>query len=138
MPTSARLVSAGRWWRAVAESIADEMRGAARSMRETAESGELPAWTAGVADWLERITNGQPTAGLPLKVARAYLEASRADDLRVRIHKHLAEHPGLSAWETAAALKTDGVTVRNLLYAMAEDGEAEADTTGPVTRWTAT
>ena len=60
-----------------------------------------------------------------------------ADDLRVRVHRHLKEHPGLSAWETACALKADGPTVRNLLYAMAEDGEAEPDTT-PVTRWKAT
>jgi hypothetical protein len=90
-----------------------------------------------LADWLDCVVNGQPTSGFPLAMARACLGETKPD-LRVRVHQHLKAHPGLSAWETASALKADGVTVRNLLYAMAEDGEAQPDTTGPVTKWKAT
>lgn len=82
---------------------------------------------------------GTSVALIALRIReRVAVAETKADDLRALIHRHLKEHPGLSAWETAAALKTDAVPVRNLLYAMAEDGVAEPDTTGPVTRWTAT
>lgn len=137
MPASAHLVSVGRWWRAVPESLADEIRGAATGIRALAEDGSAP-WADHVADWLDAVANGEPTSGFPLKVARAYHGQAQADSLRVRVHQYLKAHPDLSAWETAAALKEDGPTVRNLLYAMHTDGEAEPDTTGPVTRWKAT
>lgn len=69
----------------------------------------------------------------------------KAVELRVRIRQHLVRHPRLAANEIARALGAPDSSVRKLLKVMQEDGEAKpettpksADTSRPVTRWTAT
>jgi hypothetical protein len=158
MPTSAPLVSVGPWWHAVARVTdlrpGDLVTNGGDSAVHITHT-EHPAWPVlQLVVWrlqdgtisLDALSPDQEVGDVTAAtlaeridrlVAAVRGEASQ-DDLRVRVHRHLKAHPGLSAWETAAALKSDGVTVRNLLYAMAEDGEAQPDTTGPVTKWTAT
>lgn len=67
------------------------------------------------------------------------------DELRVRIHRHLKKYPRLTATEIARALGAPDSSLRKLLRVMEADGEAmpettpkSADTSKPVTRWTAT
>lgn len=69
----------------------------------------------------------------------------KAVELRVRIHRHLKTYPCLTANQVARALDAPDSSVRKLLLVMEADGEAmpettpkSADTSRPVTRWTAT
>jgi hypothetical protein len=153
MPTSAPLVSVGPWWHAVAR-VTDLRHG------DLVTNGgmsavhithiEHPAWPVlQLVVWrlqdgtlsLDALSPDQEVGDVTAatlaeridRLVAAVRGEALQDDLRVRIHQHLKAHPGLSAWETAAALKADGPTVRNLLYAMRADGEAEPDT-----KWTAT
>ena len=88
-----------------------------------------------------------PTSALLVSVGHWWHAVAEppADELRVRIRRHLLQHPGLTSFEIARALKVGEVVVRRRLKAMEADGEAEPETTPkgpatstPVTRWKAT